>query len=77
MSIHVKKVVKRFGAFNALREIDLEVGDGAAVYQSLLKQGVIVRPIANYGMPEYLRVSIGLFSENERFLMALKQAITA
>lgn len=57
--------------------VSFKVGDGAAVYQSLLKQGVIVRPIANYGMPEYLRVSIGLFSENERFLMALKQAITA
>jgi len=31
MSIHVKKIVKRFGAFNALREIDLEVGEGELI----------------------------------------------
>jgi len=37
--------------------------------------GVIVRPIASYDMPEYLRVSIGLKSENEKFLSALEQAL--
>jgi histidinol-phosphate aminotransferase len=36
---------------------------------------VIVRPIANYGMPTYLRVSIGLESENARFLAVLKQVL--
>lgn len=45
---------------------------GMDVYQGLLKQGVIVRPVANYGMPDFLRVSIGLPEENERFLKALK-----
>lgn len=43
----------------------------ATVYQDLLKQGVIVRPIANYAMPDYLRVTIGLPEENDRFLKAL------
>ena len=47
------------------------------VYQRLLKQGVIVRPIGVYGLPEYLRVSIGLESENERFLSALRAALHA
>jgi histidinol-phosphate aminotransferase len=55
--------------------VSFKVGDAAAVNQRLLKQGVIVRPIANYDMPEYLRVSIGLFSENDRFLQTLKQSL--
>ncbi|HNL37422.1 MAG TPA: aminotransferase class I/II-fold pyridoxal phosphate-dependent enzyme, partial [Agitococcus sp.] len=45
------------------------------VFQALLQQGVIVRPIANYGLPNYLRVSIGLESENARFLAALAQVL--
>lgn len=49
----------------------INVGDAASVYQSLLKMGVIVRPVANYGMPEHLRVTIGLKEENDRFLDAL------
>jgi histidinol-phosphate aminotransferase len=36
---------------------------------------VIVRPVANYEMPDYLRVSIGLFSENARFLQVLEQIL--
>ena len=49
----------------------VKVGKGAEVFQRLLGLGVIVRPIAAYGMPEYLRVSIGTESENARFLSAL------
>ena len=49
----------------------VKVGKGAEVFQRLLKQGVIVRPIASYGMPEFLRVTIGTESENDRFLSAL------
>ena len=55
--------------------ICVEVGDGAAVFQSLLKQGVIVRPVAGYGMPRHLRVSVGLPAENERFLTALADSL--
>ena len=51
------------------------IGNASMVYQRLLAQGVIVRPIAAYGMPEFLRVSVGLAAENERFLRALKTAI--
>ncbi|GJM05635.1 MAG: histidinol-phosphate aminotransferase 2 [marine bacterium B5-7] len=40
-------------------------------YQALLKAGVIVRPVANYGMPNHLRISIGLESENARFINEL------
>ena len=55
--------------------VSFKVGDARGVYQKLLKSGVIVRPIASYGMPDYLRVSIGLESENTRFLDSLRQAL--
>jgi histidinol-phosphate aminotransferase len=45
------------------------------VYEGLLAQGVIVRPLAGYGMPCYLRVSVGLETENRRFLDALAQIL--
>jgi histidinol-phosphate aminotransferase len=55
--------------------VTFKVGDAAAVNQKLLKQGVIVRPIGGYGMPEWLRVTIGTEGENSRFLTALEQAL--
>lgn len=51
--------------------------DAAAVYEALLREGVIVRPVANYGMPGYLRISIGLPEENQRFLAALEKVLAA
>lgn len=47
----------------------------AAVYQKLLRMGVIVRPVGAYAMPDHLRVSIGRAGENARFLEALKAAL--
>ncbi len=55
--------------------VSFKVANVAQVNQLLLQNGVIVRPIANYEMPEYLRVSIGLFSENARFLEILEQIL--
>jgi histidinol-phosphate aminotransferase len=55
--------------------ITVRVGDAARVYAALLREGVIVRPIAGYGMPEHLRVTIGLPEHNERFLAALSRAL--
>lgn len=49
--------------------------DAAAINQALLAQGVIVRPVAGYGMPTFLRVSIGTAEENERFLAALTHVL--
>lgn len=51
--------------------------DALVVYQKLLKLGVIVRPIVPYGMPQHLRVSIGLPQQNTLFINALKQALCA
>jgi histidinol-phosphate aminotransferase len=47
-------------------------GAGARVNLALLKKGIIVRPVGNYGLPQWLRVSIGLPEENAAFLTALK-----
>lgn len=55
--------------------VTIRVGDAARVNQRLLEQGVIVRPIGGYGLPEWLRVSIGLESENARFIDALRSAL--
>jgi histidinol-phosphate aminotransferase len=52
--------------------IAVEVGNGAIIYEKLLRKGIIVRPIGGiYQMPQYLRVSIGLTSENEVFIQAI------
>ena len=50
-------------------------GDPGAVYEALLHRGVIVRPVDNYGMPGYLRISIGLEDENRRCLEALGEVL--
>ncbi|PKO87067.1 MAG: histidinol-phosphate transaminase [Betaproteobacteria bacterium HGW-Betaproteobacteria-12] len=64
------EIIKPHGNFVTFR-----VGDGATVNQKLLQQGVIVRPIGGYGLPEWLRVTIGTEAENTRFLAALAQAL--
>jgi len=48
---------------------------GADVYEALLQQGVIVRPVANYGLPGHLRVTVGRADENARFLSALERVL--
>ena len=56
----------------------VRVGPKAAqVYRALLAAGVIVRPVANYDLPDCLRVSVGLPQENARFLAALRTALAA
>ncbi|MEM5428948.1 histidinol-phosphate transaminase [Cupriavidus oxalaticus] len=50
-------------------------GAGARVNLALLKQGVIVRPVGNYNLPRWLRVTIGLPEENAAFIAALERAL--
>jgi histidinol-phosphate aminotransferase len=52
-------------------------GAGARVNQQLLKHGVIVRPVGGYGLPQWLRVTIGLAHENDAFIAALQKALAA
>lgn len=53
----------------------LRVGHGRAVFQALQRRGVIVRPVDNYQLPEWIRVSVGLPHENDRFLQTLLEAL--
>jgi histidinol-phosphate aminotransferase len=47
----------------------------AAINEAMLRQGVIVRPVAGYGLPTQLRISIGTAQENDRMLAALAVAL--
>lgn len=53
----------------------VKVHDGKRVYEALLRKGVIVRPMASYNMPEYIRVSVGLPQENRRLVESLKDLL--
>ncbi len=48
---------------------------GPGAYERLLREGVIVRPLAGFGLPEHVRISIGLPDENERLVKALRRMI--
>jgi len=50
----------------------VKVGDGNRVFSDLMKRGVIIRAMAAYGLPEWVRVSIGTAEQNERFLEELR-----
>jgi histidinol-phosphate aminotransferase len=49
--------------------------DAMPIYEALLREGVIVRPIGVYGLPNHLRVTVGLKAENERFMQSLKRVL--
>ncbi len=53
----------------------IKVGDGKRIYDGLLKKGVIVRPMASYNLPEYIRVTVGLPEENRRFMEAFREVL--
>ena len=55
--------------------VAFRVSRAGTVYEKLLRQGVIVRPLANYDMPDHLRVTVGTPKENEKFLRALRTAL--
>ncbi|MBA1443371.1 MAG: histidinol-phosphate transaminase [Chromatiales bacterium] len=54
--------------------VDLDCS-GVEIDHALLREGCIARPVANYGMPTHLRVTVGLPEENRRFLDALKKVL--
>ena len=62
--------IDAFGNF-----ITFKIENAKQVFEALLRQGVIVRPIAGYGLPDYLRVTVGTETQNRRFLVALDKAI--
>ena len=66
--------VPSFGNFVLVR-VGNEDDAGGRVNLALLKQGIIVRPVGNYGLPQWLRVSIGLPDENAAFIQALRKVL--
>jgi histidinol-phosphate aminotransferase len=61
-------------SFGNFVTVDLK-RDALTVYQALLQKGVIVRPVANYGLPEHLRISVGLAEENQLCIDALAEIL--
>jgi histidinol-phosphate aminotransferase len=55
----------------------VKVGDGQGVFLAMQKQGVITRPMGGYGLPEFIRVSVGTPAENERCVTALRTILQA
>lgn len=53
--------------------VAIDVQDGTAIYQKLLYEGVIVRPLKAYDMPKHIRVTIGTSEQNVRFLKAIEK----
>ena len=55
--------------------IMVKVGQGKAVYEEMLARGVILRPMGGYGLPEYVRITVGNKEENKRCLAALQEVL--
>jgi len=53
----------------------LKVGEGSWVFEALQRQGVIVRPMQPYGMPEWLRITVGTEEQNTRLLASMSKAM--
>ena len=62
---------------SAANFILVRVGDGRKIFEAVQKQGVIVRPMGGYQLPEWIRISIGTPQENERCLNVLNGALAA
>jgi histidinol-phosphate aminotransferase len=54
----------------------VKVGDGARVFDALQRRGVIVRPLKPYGLPEWLRITVGQRAQNERVLAELRHVVS-
>ena len=53
----------------------VNVGDGCAVFEKLLRRKIIVRPLKGYGLPEWVRVSVGTMEENKKLIAVLSEVI--
>ena len=60
---------------SAANFILVKVGQGSAVFSALQRRGLIVRPLAPYKLPEWIRITVGTKAQNEKILQALKEEI--
>jgi histidinol-phosphate aminotransferase len=76
--VKLERALKRLGLAtipSCANFVTFQVARAKAIYEKLLRRGVIVRPLAGYDMPEHLRVTVGTPKENEKFLEALTGAL--
>ena len=53
----------------------VKVGDGNAIFQAMLRKGIILRAMGSYGMPEWIRISVGTMDQNRRCIEELKKVL--
>ena len=53
----------------------VNVGNGCAAFEQLLRRKIIVRPLKGYGLPEWVRISVGTMEQNQRLIAELKEVI--
>ena len=53
----------------------INIGDGHEIFEKLLRQGIIVRPLRGYGLAEWVRISVGTMEENKKLVAALKKVM--
>jgi histidinol-phosphate aminotransferase len=53
----------------------VNVGDGCVVFEKLLQRKIIVRPLKGYGLPEWVRISVGTMEQNKKLIDALKDVL--
>ncbi len=53
----------------------VNVGDGNAVFQAMLRKGIILRAMASYGLPEWIRISVGTMEQNRRCIEELRALV--
>jgi histidinol-phosphate aminotransferase len=55
----------------------VKVGDGKAIFERMLREGVIVRPMNGYPLPEWVRISVGTMEQNRRCIASLRKVLAA
>ena len=60
---------------SAANFVFVRVGDGPAVFKKMLAQKIIVRPLLGYGLPEWLRITVGTMEQNQKCIAALKKVL--
>ena len=55
----------------------VNVGDGFAVFKKMLRRKIIVRPLKGYGLPEWVRITVGTMEENKKLIAALREVMRA
>jgi histidinol-phosphate aminotransferase len=53
----------------------VKVGDGNAVFQAMLRKGIILRAMGSYGLPEWIRISVGTMDQNRRCVEELREVL--